>query len=366
MKSKLQFALAVFSALFAMAQCAWARVEELRLANYNVENLFDAEVNSPVNPMTGEPGDAEWTASSWRRWTEARYRTKLKKLAWVIDKMKPDIVALEEVENAAVCRALADEVKASYHWELPYLAHRESRDPRGIDVAILSRYPVKSVSYKSGTGRRGLLAAEVEIDGTLVTVFASHWKSQIGDAKENTRIRTEEAETLRQELLERLGRDPDAVLVALGDYNENMDGPSVSGTLGAACDRETALSSLRGELSGLRFFNLVGDIPEKDRGSYFYARWKAWNTLDGMVVQPRMLLPPSAPGPAWRAGDPGATVTFKLPEMKWGADGRPNAFRRMRKYEAGSGGDKVSDEGAYTDGYSDHFPLLTVLRRASE
>lgn len=348
----------------AAALPASARVETLRIANYNVENLFDAKINSPTNPLTGEAADAEWTAQSWRRWTEARYRTKLAKLAWVVDKMKPDVLAVEEVENAAVCRDLADEIARTYHWEMPYLAHRESRDPRGIDVAILSRYPVKRVSYRSQIGRRGLLAADIEVDGTVVTVFANHWKSQIGDAKENIKARTEEAARVRAEMLARLAADPDAVVVSLGDYNEDMDGPAIMAGLKPANDRATALKSLKSGPDGLRPFNLVGDIPPKERGSYYYARRKVWNTFDGIIVQPRMLLPVSDPGPAWRVGEPSETVTFHLPEMRWSDDGRPNAFRRMRIYEAGSGGDKVSDEGGYTEGYSDHFPVVTVLHRA--
>ena len=135
------------AAFFAVAVSAFADLRELRVANYNVENLFDAEVNAPVNPLTGEPADAEWSADSWRRWTPARYRVKLARLAWVVDRMKPDVLVVEEVENAAVCRDLAAEISRTYHWELPYLAHRESRDPRGIDVAVLSRYPVRRVYY---------------------------------------------------------------------------------------------------------------------------------------------------------------------------------------------------------------------------
>lgn len=354
------------AAVFAAAGPASAALQELRVANYNVENLFDDKVNSRVNPLSGEPADAEWSAESWRRWTPARYRTKLAKIAWVVDRMKPDILVVEEVENAAVCRDLADEIARTYHWEIPYLAHHESRDPRGIDVAVLSRYPVRKVSYKSHVGRRGLLTAEIDVDGTTVTVFANHWKSQVGDARQNIRVRTEEAALLRSAMLSRLSRDPDAVVIALGDFNENVDGPAVTAGLKPAADRDAALASLREGPEGLLPYNLVCDIPEEGRGSFYYARRKVWNTFDGIVVQPRMLLPRAEPGPAWRAGGPSETVTFALPEMRWGSDGRPNAFHRMRKYEPGSGGDKVSDEGAYNDGFSDHFPVLTVLHRARE
>ena len=83
----------------AFPRAAAAAVTELRIANYNVENLYDATVNQPVSALTGEPGDAEWCPQSWRRWTEARYRTKLSRLSWVIGRMKPDVLVVEEVED---------------------------------------------------------------------------------------------------------------------------------------------------------------------------------------------------------------------------------------------------------------------------
>ena len=79
-----------------------------------------------------------------------------------------------------------------------------------------------------------------------------------------------------------------------------------------------------------------------------------------------MLLPLWRPGPAWRVGKPSETITFHPPEMRWGDDGRPKSYRRSRQYEAGTDGDEVSEENYYSDGYSDHFPVLTVLHRAAE
>lgn len=347
--------------VLALPCAAAAAVTELRFANYNVENLYDAEVNQPVNALTGEPGDAEWCPQSWRRWTDARYRTKLSHLAWVVHRMRPDVLALEEVENRAVVKALADQLKRDYGWTFPHIAHRDSKDPRGIDVAILSRYPIRSVNYFPRLGRRGLLIAEIEVDGTRLTVFANHWKSQIGDAEQNVAVRTQEAVQVREEMLRRLRRDPDAVIVSLGDYNEDLDGPSFRQGLLSANDRKTALASTRRPLEEFRPYNLIGDIPPAERGSFYYARRKVWNTFDAILVPPRMLLPASEPGPAWRVGRPEETLTFHLPEMRWGDDGRPSAYRRARKY--GPDGE-VKDESYYTEGYSDHFPVLTVLHRA--
>ena len=354
---------AALLAAAAAAPCA-AAVTELRVANWNVENLFDAVVNQPKCALTGEPEDAEWSPQSWRRWTDERYRTKLKNLAWAIDRMKPDVLVVEEVESRDVVQALADRIQADHGWTFDYIAHRESRDPRGIDVAILSRYPIKRVDYKSRIGRRGLLVAEIEVDGTMVAVLANHWKSQSGDAATNIAARTAEAQDAREEIVRRLDRDPDAAVVCCGDYNEDMDGPAITEGLKPANDRLSALATARAPAKDARPYNLVGDIPKAKRGSYYYARRKMWNTFDGIHVAPRMLLPPSESGPAWRAGSPDETSTFKPREMQWGKEGRPYAFRRVRAYEAGTDGDKVSDEDYYGEGYSDHFPVVTTLRRA--
>ena len=340
-----------------------AQVPTFRVATWNVENLFDAVVNQPLSYLTGEPKDAEWCAQSWRRWTDARYRTKLERLAWAIDKMKPDAIALQEVENRGVLEDLCATLQKNHGWTFPYIAHEDCTDPRGVDVAVLSRHPISKVDYQPQRGRRGILAATVSVPGGDVVVIANHWKSQLGDAETNIAARTVEAERLRAFLIRLLTDDPNASFVACGDFNEDMDGPAMMAGLQPANDRATALEALRLPLASFRPYNLVGDIPEKERGSYFYARRKIWNTLDGLVVSPRMLLPTAQPGPAWRAGEPAETETVRYPEMRWGREGRPNAFHRVRSYEAGTDGDVVSEENYYGEGYSDPFPVLTVLHR---
>lgn len=339
----------------AEAQAQAAPQTTLRIANYNVENLYDAVTNQPVVPLTGEPGDIDFTPQSWRRWTEERYRTKLDHLAWVLGQMKPDICVLEEVENRGVVKALVDRAKEAYGWEMPYIVHQDTDDPRGIDVAIISRFPAKKLGYAGHRGRRGILMAEITVDDTKVYVFGNHWKSQLGDAAQNIATRTGEALQLRELMLRRLSKDPDATCVACGDFNENLDGPAILSGLRPANDRKTALDSLAEDVQEWCPFNVIGDIPPVKRGSFFYARHKIWNTFDGIVVSPAMLRPAEEKGPAWRVGAPEETITFHTKEMEFGAEKRPNSYKRVRA------------EGAseyYTNGYSDHFPVLTVLHRA--
>ena len=358
----LLLAAAILAAVWG-APARAAQVPTFRVATWNVENLFDAVVNQPLSYLTGQPKDAEWCPQSWRRWTDARYRTKLERLAWVIDKMKPDAIALQEVENRGVLDDLCATLQKNHGWTFPHVAHADCTDPRGIDVAVLSRYPFSKIDYQPQRGRRGIMAATVAVPGGDVVVVASHWKSQLGDAETNIAARTIEAERLREFLIRLLSENPNASFVAGGDYNEDMDGPSMMAGLQPANDRATALESLRLPLASFRPYNLVGDIPEKERGSFFYARRKIWNTFDGLLVSPRMLLPAATPGPAWRAGEPEETETVHYPEMRWGKDGRPNAFHRVRSYEAGTDGDVVDESNYYGEGFSDHFPVLTVLHR---
>ncbi len=355
MRKQILILLAV-SVFAASASAVAGPLQTLRVATYNVENLFDAEVNQDVHPYTGKRGDEEYSPQSWRRWTNERYMTKVDHLAWVIGEMKPDILVLNEVENRAVVEALGKCAKEKHGWDMPYIAHFDTPDPRGIDMAVLSRFKIEKTRYVPVRGHRGILTADISVDGTKVHVLANHWKSQIGDAAANIAMRTKEASASRGTMISYLVKDLNSVVISCGDYNENFDGPAMTAGMRPALDRATALDSLGESVHEIRPYSLIGDIPASGRGSYFYARRSMWNTFDGIIVAPRMLLPVDEDGPDWRVGAPEETVTFKRPEMLFGKEGRPNSYKRIRA------------EGAneyYTNGYSDHFPVLTVLHRAS-
>ncbi len=325
-----------------------ATLDILTVATWNLENLFDTVANQP------DGTDEEFTPESWRRWTPARYNTKLDNLAWVIHQMKPDVLCVSEVENLQVLQALADRIQKNYGWTFEYIGHVDSTDPRGIDNAVLSRYPIQSTKLMSKPGRRGTLIVTVNVEGDSIIFLANHMKSQMGDMQENIVTRTGEAMFLREAALKLLSKNPNASLVIAGDFNEDLDGPSITQGLGVSPDRSQALGTSG---NSTVFYNLLGDIPADQRGSYYYARRKVWNTFDAIIVPQTMLLPSDTPGPAWRVQSPdsGVTKTFALPEMREEGDGRPKAYRRVR----------IKDKPAnyYIEGYSDHFPIITVLER---
>ena len=322
----------------------------LRIATWNAENLFDAE-DDPDNP-----GDDDYTPGSWRRWSEDRYQAKSRNLATVIAAMRPDVLFLEEVENRAVLTNLVrilSELPEPY--PMPYIAHEESNSSRGIDVAILSRHPLEGIQLHMPVPHmRGILEATATIDGAKATFFACHWKSWVGDAEENIAIRQREALFVHDLAVKHLAEDPNAVFFIAGDFNDDADGASLKTSLHALLDKNDLVPEPGGDL---RLYHLVGEIPVEERGSFYYARRKVWNTFDGIVVPPAMLRNPAEPGPAWRLSAATPHVGVYKSDEGTDDDGRPKPFRRVRKKDG-------TDE--FMEGCSDHFPLWADFVKAGK
>ena len=103
----------------------------VRLATYNVLNLFDAE----DDPYCDDEG------------TNPKPREQLEKLAETIRNVNADVLALQEVEN----RRYLERFNTAFLGDLGYehVVLFEGNDGRGIDVAVLSRLPVGPVtSYR--------------------------------------------------------------------------------------------------------------------------------------------------------------------------------------------------------------------------
>lgn len=99
---------------------------------WNVENCFD-NVDGGFSAS-----DTEFSSTGTRHWTKERLETKIdgigKTILWA---GAPDVVGLAEVENKRVLYRLCNGDllrKTGYRF-----VHYESRDPRGIDVALLYR-----------------------------------------------------------------------------------------------------------------------------------------------------------------------------------------------------------------------------------
>ncbi|HEX5330439.1 endonuclease/exonuclease/phosphatase family protein, partial [Sulfuricurvum sp.] len=181
----------------------------MKIASYNVENLFDMQRDGTEYEEYIPNGD-------WG-WNEEMYRTKLGHTAQVIAGVHADIIALQEIESLNALKDLKAEINRQGLY-YPYYAFAKTRNS-AVSVALLSRYPIQSalkypVNYSGKY--RDILEAKINIDGTSLRVFVNHWKSKSGP--ESERIACAKRLLLR---LKELPKDEPFILV--GDFNSHFE-----------------------------------------------------------------------------------------------------------------------------------------------
>lgn len=187
---------------------------KLRIASYNIRNLFDGI------PAPGGPAE------------NAKPEKELVALGEAMRHINADVIALQEVENKEVLGQFRDR----YIRELGYreMVLIEANDPRGIDVALISRYPVVDVkSHKDvrfpvpGQGEQGFSRdlLQVRIQGPnnyLFTAFVVHLKSQHGAEQADAKRRAE-AEQINRIVGQFQRQNPRENVVVLGDFNDTVE-----------------------------------------------------------------------------------------------------------------------------------------------
>lgn len=159
--------------------------------------------------------------------------------------MDLDVLAVQEVEDIDTLRFfVAQRLGHAY----PHLSLIEGNDPRLIDLAVLSKFPVGAVTSWQHAVHPGIPGErvfsrdllEVEIldprdpDRHLLTVFNNHLKSQfvehtvdpVEGRKRNDHRRTLQAETIARIVAARTR--PDGRFVLLGDMNDTPDAPTLA------------------------------------------------------------------------------------------------------------------------------------------
>lgn len=184
--------------------------EELKIACWNLENLFDEFLNrqTPDEDL----------------FLQTEVEEKLRKDAEVIKLLDADIIGLVEVENRTVLKRLARThlQEAGYR----YITVIENDSPRGIDCAIMSRRPFLAQNFSVEGFDREIMAARFSINGEPLYVLVNHWKSRLGGGEEQRmNCAKAVAELVNKTLPEYEGR-PVAVVV-MGDLNDQDTDASV-------------------------------------------------------------------------------------------------------------------------------------------
>jgi endonuclease/exonuclease/phosphatase family metal-dependent hydrolase len=195
-----------------------SRGAALRVATWNVHDLFDAEDRlEPPGAEDDVPSPDELDA-------------KLARVAAVLRRVDADVVFLQEVENAPLLAVLA--ARAGY----PHHRLVEGFDPRGIDVAALSRLPLDG--YVSHLGARddegrplwSRDCVEVHVGGLPrpVVLVGSHLVSRLSD--DGTR-RARQAAAMRAIADEVVRTRAGALVLVGGDLNDEPGDPALAALL---------------------------------------------------------------------------------------------------------------------------------------
>ena len=333
----------VFTTTLLLVVSPSARADELYVASYNVENLFDTADDPDVDL------DEEFTPTASKMWTEMRLSMKIDNLSGVIKKMNagkgPDILGVCEIENLDCAKLLA---KAMTQPGRKYrIVHMDSPSGRGIDCAIIydaQRLNLVSSSFH-GIGdpdaapafkplaTRFSIEAQFDVGGNRLTVLMNHWPSRGNPASQ----RAEAAKVVRARLDQLFAADPQADVVVMGDLNDHPTDPSVKDELKTTNDPMLA--------TGGKFFNTTAAISTMpNRGTYVFDN--QWETIDHIIVSPGLL---NAAGFKWR---PGSTAEVKFTEQIFTPTNPKQIPRPNRTY---------SGNAYHATGISDHLPVGCVL-----
>ena len=202
--------------------------DSLLVMFWNVENFFDW-----TDQGTGD-SDKEFSSYGERRWTKNRFYAKCdaiaKTLMWTADRCgrMPDVIGLAEVENRGVLTKL---LSSTLLRKFDYgVVHQDSKDRRGIDVALLYRKSSTTLSSRtfvspSDMSTRDILHVRMTLqEGKEVDFIVNHHPSKYGGAEESAERRLEVMGTLKS-LCDSLVRSGSKDIVAMGDFNDVPTAP---------------------------------------------------------------------------------------------------------------------------------------------
>lgn len=334
------------------------------MMTYNVENLFDAVDDGDLQKdVTFLPLKVKrkWGVNKcfgkeryYRRmceeldWTQEKYEQKLRKIAQVLlgynDGFGADIIVLEELENKRVI----DDLWKKYLQRKGYLSpiHFESQSSRGIDIGIISRFPLTEparvhpvdLSDTFNYPTREIIEARFQVDSQELRVAANHWPSQRNSLQARLK-----ASSVLKEIAKEAEKDQVA-FIAAGDFNtlpEENPNP-ISDNIA-----DNVVDNSKRPLIDLQSF--IGGFSNFPWGSYFYHG--QWLFLDRFLMSKNLLR---------------GAFTFKADLFSFEVFAPRYLFTEEYKKDPKTGERKTylipRRYDFFTgEGYSDHLPMVVKI-----
>ncbi|MDR0891644.1 MAG: endonuclease/exonuclease/phosphatase family protein [Mediterranea sp.] len=339
--------LILITAFFALLLTTGTAQKPYKVVFYNIENFFDT-INDP------NVRDEEFTPQSAKKWNTEKYYKKLHNIERVffdiaaINKDYPIVIGVSEVENRNVLEDIVATPKlmpANYR-----IAHYDSPDARGVDVAFLYRpdvfklegsKPIKAIipelpDFKT----RDILTMWGTVDKEPFFFMVAHWPSRLGGKEVSEFKRVALGRQMRAIADSVQHEQPGIKIVMMGDLNDDPTDKSIAKALGA-------VEKVK-ELKPGGFFAPYASMLKAGLGTLGYD--DAWNIFDNIIVSANLLYP-----------ETGTLALKKGPHSKfYGNIFKPRyLIQQDGRYKGYPLRTFVSDN--FQDGFSDHLPVYIYL-----
>ncbi len=226
-------ALLVIALALAAASYWFRRVETppWRVGGY--PSLHETAEAGQAGQKAAEEGLGAFTfltynVKNWLVSSQSPEKTKEAKQAVIriLANAAPDVIGLCEIGSMDDVLEIQSMLKAE-GMDYPYAHHAGGADPVR-HLALLSRYPIISkekpdprIPETQHTMPRGILDATVRIGGREIRFLGLHLKSKRTVPEfDEAKLRIEEAGHVRKHIDTILAKDPGALLLAYGDFND--------------------------------------------------------------------------------------------------------------------------------------------------
>ena len=269
----------------------------LRIMTFNVENMlvrfdfreWEKERLATLLDIDSDVDRANLIRTHWNVINEEnRVSTALS-----IREEDPEVICLQEVENMWSLKSFHDRyLRRISGRDYRYKILIEANDPRGINVALMSRYVIdsstthqhiiKDIQYPDGIRRepvfrRDCLEVNIRKNNKILPIFVCHFKSMSGGRDATRSIRQAEAGTVKEILENRFGDPSSHDWVVVGDLNDYTETDGIP-------DQNHGLDLL---LSNGFSTDLVKKIQDpKDRWTHFFSGEGSYHQLDYILASP--------------------------------------------------------------------------------
>ena len=307
---------------------------------YNLENIFDTIDDPDVR-------DEEFLPNGANLWDGKKYNTKMEHMSRVISqfgseyvKGGPMICGICEIENRGCTQDLINQkhLKNSNYDFVQY----EGPYSRGVDVALIYRKDYFKVTNSRAVSltlpdnykTRDILVVSGLLEGEPIHVLVNHWPSRGGGDKSviGRNLAGQLARTLVDSIIK---TDANAKIIVMGDLNDDPYNESVEEYLNA--------NGKIDKLEAGQLYNTMAPILKRGIGSLGYQ--DNWNLFDQIIVSQPLL------------GDDKSSFKFHSATV-YNKNFLTQKGGRFNGYPF-----RTFSGGAYTNGYSDHFPTFIYLVR---